>query len=399
MDRLMADLLPLADAQKILIGAAHRLDTEIIDISAALGRIAAQDIISLRNQPAADMSAMDGYAICYDANITTWEITGECKAGAPPCDTIQSHQTARIFTGALLPVGADTVIIQENIMRHDDQIKYRSDTPITVGQNIRRKGGDFAKDDVIIKTGSRINPVQIGCSIAAGHDKICVYRTAKVAIISTGDELRKAGEHCQPYQIPASNGPMIAALLDDYDIIYNDNAPDDLESIQTIISNHQHCDVIVTIGGASVGDHDLILPALKVLNAEIDFMKVAIKPGKPIMTGRLGNSHIIALPGNPSSAYVTAILFLLPLLRYIGGMDNYLPPVRKSVTVEPLAKTGVRAEFLRALESGGMTKAFASQDSGKLSTLSAANALIIRESESDEVSAGEDIYYIPINHL
>ncbi len=395
----MADLLPLADAQKALIGAAHRLDTEIIDLDAALGRITAQNILSLRNQPAADMSAMDGYAIRYDTNITSWDITGECKAGTPACDAIQSAQAARIFTGALLPEGSDTVIIQENSVRHNSVLTHRTDTPIIRGQNIRRKGSDFSKNDIIIEAGTLINPAHIGYIAAAGYDKICVYRIAKIAIISTGDELRAAGVDCDLYQIPASNGPMIAALLNDYDIIYNDIINDNLQSIKTIISNHHHCDVIVTIGGASVGHHDLILPALEDLGADISFMKAAIKPGKPIMAGRLGRSHIIALPGNPSSAYVTALLFLLPLLRYISGLDDYLPPVRKSISTEALAQIGARAEFVRAIESGGTITALASQDSGKLSTLAAANALIIRNSESEAVKAGDDIYYIPINHL
>ncbi len=395
----MAGLLPLIDAQKALIDAADRLDTEVIDINAALGRTAAQDIISLRNQPAADMSAMDGYAICYDANITSWEIAGECKAGAPPCDTIEPTQAARIFTGALLPAGADTIIIQENTNRHDGKIEYNADTPIILGQHIRRKGNDFAEGDTIIKAGTRINAAHIGHCIAAGHNKISAYRTAKIAIISTGDELRKAGENCAPYQIPASNGPMIAALLDDYEIIYNDTVPDDLENIKNIISKHQYCDVIITIGGASVGDHDLILPALKELGADIAFMKAAIKPGKPIMSGRLGQSHIIALPGNPSSAYVTAILFLLPILRYISGLEDYFPPIHKSITAGILPKTGNRAEFLRAIESGDKVIAFSSQDSGKLSTLASANALIIRDRESEEVKSGEEVHYIPINHL
>ena len=395
----MAALLPLDDAQKTLISSAHRLDTEIIDIEAALGRTVAQDMKSLRDQPAADMSAMDGYAICFDANISTWEIVGECKAGEAPCDAIDNSQAARIFTGALLPKGADTVIIQENVERNDDIVTYNANTPITLGQNIRRRSGDFSAGNEIIKAGTCINPAHIGLMIAAGYDKICVYRTAKIAIISTGDELRSAGKSCAPHQIPASNGPMVAALLDGYDIIYNDIVADDLENIKNSISDHQHCDVIVTIGGASVGNHDLILPALEALGANIDFMKVAIKPGKPIMTARLGSSHIIALPGNPSSAYVTAILFLLPLLRYMRGLDNYLPPIRKAITAQALPKTGPRSEYLRAIESGGKVQSFSSQDSGKLSTLAAANALIIRERESDEVSAGEDIYYIPINHL
>ena len=192
---------------------------------------------------------------------------------------------------------------------------------------------------------------------------------------------------------------MIAALLSGYEIIYNDVVRDHLESIKKVISKHQGCDVIITIGGASVGDHDLILPALQDLGADIGFMKAAIKPGKPIMSGRLGQSHIIALPGNPSSAYVTTILFLLPLLNYISGLEDYLPPKYKSITANILPKTGVRAEFLRAVKSGERVTAFLSQDSSKLSTLASANALIIRERESEEVKVGEEIYYIPINHL
>lgn len=392
----MTDLLPLHKAQDILLNTAHLLSTEYIFISYALGRILSQDIKALRHQPAEDMSAMDGYAIRYDPNITTWDIIGECKAGHPPCQAITSGQAARIFTGALLPKGADTIVIQEDIKRDDMRARLIRDAYISNGQHIRKKGYDFKVDDIIAKAGDIITPTMIGQIIAAGYNKCLVYKKPQIAIISTGDELQKPGTSCLTHQIPASNGPMIAAMLQGCDIVYNENVTDDMNSIIQVISHYKNCDIIITIGGASVGDHDLILPALDMLKADISFMKVAIKPGKPIMTGKLDNTHIIGLPGNPASAYVTAILFLLPLIRAMNGMEQVLPFTRTGKIMSALPATGPRVEFLRAIEQDGVLKIFNSQDSGKISTLSQANALIIRNSNSSAINPQEFISYIAL---
>lgn len=388
-------LLPLVDAQEMLISSAQRLSVESIAVTQSLGRIVAHDILSNRDQPAANMSAMDGYAVKYDG-ATSWEVIGECRAGYPPCDEIAYGQAARIYTGALLPKGADTVIIQENIDANDNAVFLIEKTSIQQGQNIRSKGNDFRLGEIIIKAGTSVTPAMIGLIIAAGHAQISVHCKPQIAIISTGDELRNLGDPCENHQIPSSNGPMIAALLGGCDIVFNGFIGDDLDAINSCINDHKSCDIIVTIGGASVGDHDLILPALKTLTANINFMKVAIKPGKPIMTARLDQCHIIGLPGNPASTFVTAILFLLPLVRYISGASHYMPPIKRAQTTINLPKTGSRAEFLRAIERDGSITAFSAQDSSKLSTLAAANALIVRSSNAMRKQESHQVDYIAI---
>lgn len=388
-------LLPLADAQKILLTSAQKLPIERINIAKSLGRITSDEIISLRNQPAADMSAMDGYAIKYDG-ATSWEIAGECRAGYPPCREIQTGQAARIFTGALLPKGADTVIIQENIDIGGGRASLSRAANTTKGQNIRSMGNDFKKDDVIVKAGTIITPAMIGLLIAAGHAQIYVHKKPNIAIISTGDELQLAGISCEDHQIPASNGLMIEALIEGCHIAFNDIIPDDLDIIIQCINDHKDCDIIISIGGASVGDHDLIIPALTALNADINFMKAAIKPGKPVLTARLGATHILGLPGNPSSAFVTTILFVLPLIKYMGGAAHYMPVTKWAKNMTNLGPNGPRAEYLRAQITNDEITAFPSQDSAKLSTLAIANALLIRPSHAEICTIGTQVQYIPI---
>ncbi len=392
----MAGLMPLIDAQNILLNSARKLDSEIVKITDSLGRITARDICAKRSQPAANMSSMDGYAICYDANITSWDVVGECKAGTTPCDTIISGQAARIFTGALLPEGADTIIIQENITIDGSRASLKPNCTMNKGQHIRREGNDFAQHETIIKAGETITAAKIGLLIAAGHDHISVYKKPQVAIISTGDELREIGDMCEPHQIPASNGPMIAAMLNDCEIVYNKIVKDDLLGITQAIRNNDHCDIIITIGGASVGDHDLIVPALRNLKANINFMKAAIKPGKPILTGKIGDAIIVGLPGNPASAYVTAILFLLPLTGYIMGKNSYMPIEKNAQLNHELPAIQERAEFLRAKVVGHNIMPYTGQDSAKISTLSESNALLIRPSNSPNIATGAMVKYIEI---
>lgn len=397
MDSVMADLIPLKDAQKLLIDSAAQMGSENISVIGSLGRVAAIDIYAKRAQPAKDMSAMDGYAICYDPRVSAWDVIGECRAGAPPSRAIDKGQAARIFTGALLPEGADTIMIQENMTLERNRASLKPGCITTKGQHIRYKGNDFNQDDMVIKAGESITAAKIGLMIAAGHAHISVYKKPTIAIISTGDELRDIGDVCDDYQIPASNGPMIAAMLEGCDIVSNLIIHDDLESLRQCISDHvAHCDAIITIGGASVGDHDLIPPALEKLGADINFMKAAIKPGKPILSASLDNTVVIGLPGNPASAFVTAILFLLPMVRYMMGKADYLPPVKKAKSAQNLAATGKRAEFLRAHVVDDVIDAFDGQDSAKISILSISNALLLRPENTANTHEGTYVDYIPL---
>lgn len=395
-------LLPLEEAQKRLIAMARPLPSETVPIGEALGRYLAEDLIAKRNQPAADMSAMDGYAIRFEDRKGPWKLVGECKAGSPPCPPIKAGQAARIFTGALLPDGADTVVMQENVESDGDgdgdMIRLTSDPSPAKGRHVRYQGGDFKAGDIALQAGTYLNAAALGHAVIAGAGSVSVGSCPRVAILSTGDELVKPGADTKPHQIPASNDVMIAAMLAGLPARSRSisRIKDDMESLCTALESAKDCDIIVTIGGASVGDHDLVAPAFKRLGGETDFWKIAMKPGKPLMAGKLGDSLVLALPGNPGSAFVTATLFLLPLIRYFSGAAEHMPIMKIANTNAVLPATTQRAEFLRAtVDASGITS-FNSQDSAKLSVLAAANALLFRPAHSPEQPIGAAVSYIAI---
>lgn len=394
----MKPLLPLEDAQRRLIAMAKRLPSETIPVGEASGRYLAKDLVTKRSQPAADMSAMDGYAIAFDDRNGPWELVGECKAGSPPCLPIKKGQTARIFTGALLPDGADTVVMQENVKTDGAIIHLIEDPSPVKSRHVRHAGGDFNSGDIALKAGTKLTAAALGHAVIAGAGTVTVGRCPKIAILSTGDELVAPGDDTQPHQIPASNDVMITAMLAQLPAQSRSisRIKDDMESLCAALESAQNCDIIVTIGGASVGDHDLVAPAFKKLGGKTDFWKIAMKPGKPLMAGQLGDSLVIALPGNPGSAFVTATLFLLPLIRYLAGAADYMPVMQSAITNSLLPVTQQRAEFLRAkVDSSGITT-FDSQDSAKLSILAAANALLYRPAQSPEQEKGAKVSYIAI---
>jgi len=394
----MKPLLPLEEAQRRLIAMAQPLPSETVPVGEALGRYLTQDMIAKRNQPAADMSAMDGYAIRFEDRNGPWQLIGECKAGSPPCPPIKPGQAARIFTGALLPDGADTVVMQENVERDGDKILLTSEPSPVKGRHVRYQGGDFETGDVALKAGTQLDPAALGHAVIAGLGSVCVGQCPKIAVLSTGDELVAPGNDTKPHQIPASNDVMIAAMLAQLPVRSHSisGIKDDMDSLCAALESAKDCDVIVTIGGASVGDHDLVAPAFKKLGGETDFWKIAMKPGKPLMAGKLGDSLVVALPGNPGSAFVTATLFLLPLIRYLAGALAPMPVMQTANTNTALPATNQRAEFLRArLDDTGIST-FGSQDSAKLSILAAANALLFRPAHSPEQPIGAAVSYIAI---
>ncbi|MEW4466707.1 molybdopterin molybdotransferase MoeA [Parasphingorhabdus sp. JC815] len=398
----MTSLLPFEDAQKRLISMAEPLASETLPVAEALGRYLAEDLIARRSQPAGDMSAMDGYAIRFADREGPWQLAGECKAGSPPCPPIKSGQAARIFTGALMPDGADTVVMQENVTQDEDGgndiIRLISDPSPSKGHHVRGKGGDFNAGDIMLQAGTYLSAAALGQAVMAGAGSITVGRRPKVAVLSTGDELVAPGTDTLSHQIPASNDVMIAAMLSQTPAITHtiSRIKDNLDSLCDALASVDDCDVIVSIGGASVGDHDLVAPAFERLGGQTDFWKIAMKPGKPLMAGKLGDSIVLALPGNPVSAFVTATLFLLPLIRHIAGSRSPLPVMQTAETRTALPATTHRAEFLRAkVDNSGIT-AMNSQDSAKLSVLAAANALLYRPPHSPVQPEGMAVSYITI---
>jgi molybdopterin molybdotransferase len=394
----MSALIPLEEAQKRLIDLAPRLGSESLSVHDALGRYLADDLIAKRNQPAADMSAMDGYAIRYDDRNGSWRLIGECKAGSPPCRKIGPGETARIFTGALMPDGADTVVMQENVESDGDIVKLTAEPSSLKGRHVRYKGGDFSDGDIAMKAGSLLNAAALGHLVIAGYGELPVGRLPKVAVVSTGDELVEPGSNTLPHQIPASNDVMISTMIagKTAETRSLSRIIDDLDVICNTLESAKDCDIIVTIGGASVGDHDLIGPAFDKLGATIDFYKIAMQPGKPVMAGTYGNAIVLALPGNPASAFVSATLFLLPLIKYMAGAEHYIPVQKMAQTTVELESVANRAKFLRAVvDQNGITP-FDSQDSAKLSVLAASNALLVRPAHSPAIASGELVPYISI---
>lgn len=389
--------LPLEEAQARLLGLVQPLPIERSDIAGALGRWLAEPVTATRTQPAADLSAMDGYAVASGDGAGPWTIIGESAAGHPFAGTVQAGQAVRISTGAALPEGAASVILQEDTARDGDLVRLTGEGPNPEGKHIRRQGMDFVTGAAVLSSGTRLGPAQLALATAAGRAHVAVRRRPKLAIIDSGDELAADCENCPPHQIPASNGVMLAAMAAAVPCVTTRIGPvaDSLDALLAAFEQAASADVIVTSGGASVGDHDLIRPALEKWGAELDFWRVAIKPGKPILVAqraRAGSRQIIlGLPGNPVSSHVTAYLFLLPLLRAISGAANPLPRRIRARLAAPLNAGGARREFLRANWDGESVTPRALQDSGAIAPLAASNALIDRAAGAPVAASGSDV--------
>ena len=378
-----------------LLALATPFDIETLPLLDAAGRWAAADVKALRTQPARDLSAMDGYAIRHADLPGPWRVVGESAAGRPFRGTIGPSEAARIFTGAALPDGADTIIIQEDVTRTGDSITLTAPGPHPTGQHVRRAGSDLTEGQTVIAKGEPLTPACIGLAAIAGHGTLPVRRRIRVALISTGDELVPPGTDPGDDRLPASNAPMLTALLATMPVEITDMGiiPDDKPTLTNAFDRARRYDVIVTTGGASVGDHDLVQPALIDAGATIDFWKIAMRPGKPLMAGRLGTAITLGLPGNPVSAFVTATLFLKPLIAYLSGARDPAPPAITARLATALPAVGIRTDYVRAQWEGAAIAPLHG-DSGMLVPLAAATALIIRPAGSPPAAKGEDVSVI-----
>lgn len=385
--------LPLEEAQARLLALAEPLPVERVDPPGALGRFLAEPLHASRTNPAADQSAMDGYAVAETDLAGPWNVVGESAAGHPYAGSPRPGEAIRISTGALLPAGTGCVILQEDITRENGVIRMTGELPSPVGKHIRRHGMDFREGEVLLPAGTRLGPPQLALSISGGHSHLAVRRRPRLVIIDSGDELAPDCENCSPHQIPASNGEMLAAMALSLPCQVQRLGPvgDSMDAIADVLARAEDADLIVTSGGASVGDHDLIRPALEAWGAQIDFWRIAIKPGKPVLVARRGKQLVLGLPGNPVSSHVTAFLFMLPLLRAMLGSTAPLPRLVRTVLSAPLGAGGSRREFLRAQWDGESVAALSLQDSGALSSLAAANALIDRPANGSALPAGTPV--------
>lgn len=395
----MSGLLPVEEAQGRLMALRTPLGSENIAFSESLGRYLSEDVVALRDQPSAPLSAMDGYAIRFDDLPGPWATIGESAAGASPPRPVGPGEAMRIFTGAMLPAGADTVIVQEDVTRNADMLRLTGDGPGTRGRHIRSQAADFSAGDCLLPAGTRLTSGAIAAAAMSGAGQLTVGRRARVAILTTGDELVQPGHPLAPGQIPDSNGAMLSAMLaGEVDgRVLPHHIRDDRETLAKVLKElaRRH-DVIVTVGGASVGDHDHVRGALDDAGGRLDFWKIAMRPGKPLIAGMLGDAILLGLPGNPSSAFVTATLFLLPLVRHLAGARAPLPAVHRAPLAAPLAEGGTRRDYLRArLEQGRLTPMIG-QESGRTLPLASANALLIREIGAPPRDVGDAADYLVI---
>lgn len=390
-------LMPVADAYAAVLKDAAALPEESVALNDAHHRTLSRDIAARRTQPPAAMSAMDGYAVrAADAGLgVRLKVIGEVAAGRPFNETIGAGQAARIFTGGVIPDGADAVVIQEDTTRDGDVVIINDAT--ATGKNIRAAGIDFREGDVLLQRGSLLNDRALALAAGLNHPHLPVHRRPRVGILATGDELVPPGATPAPGQIIFSNVFALSALVrsEGGDPIDLGIARDTMDSTTSSIRRARDLgvDVLVTTGGASVGDHDLVQAALKAEGVDMAFWQVALRPGKPMMNGRLGPMRVLGLPGNPVSSYVCAYLFLVPLIRALSGRTHVDHVFERAVLGRELPANDKRQDYLRArLETSGdglpVAISVGAQDSSLVANLAAADALLIRPPFAPAAPAG-----------
>lgn len=380
------------------------LPTENVALADALGRVLAADLAAKRTQPPFDVSAMDGYAArAIDlATNKPLKLVGQSAAGHPFDQEIREGEAARIFTGAVLPKGADTVVEQELAQRSGDNVTLATHP---AGKHIRAAGNDFREGEILLRKGERLTARSIGLAAAMDHARLECAKRPRVAILSTGDELVLPGAGGAPDRIVASNPYSLAGLCtqEGAEVVEVRTLKDNVELIADAIAGaKRRADVVVTLGGASVGDHDLIRPALERAGVAVDFHRIALRPGRPTLFGRAGEMRILGLPGNPVSAFVCGVIFLVPLLRKLQG---HAEPVQKplpAILGADLWANDERADYLRATstwdEQGRrVVTPFLkkSQDSSLTAMLANANCLLIRAPNAPAAKAGDVCRIIP----
>jgi molybdopterin molybdotransferase len=391
-------LMPVVEALRRVLDGAEPLPRADAPLTEAHGRVLAEDLAALRTQPPSDVSAMDGYAArsADVANVPAkLKLVGEVAAGHPFDREIGEGETARIFTGGVLPPGADTIVIQENVERDGDAVVVTTSSP--AGKHVRVGGLDFASGDVLLAKGRQLTTRDVMLAAAMNHPTVPVHRRPKVGVLATGDELVAPGAAPGPGEIVYSNGFALMALArhEGADVTDLGIVPDELDNTVAAVRRARELglDVLVTSGGASVGDYDLVQKALAAEGLALSFWKVALRPGRPLMHGRLGEMHVLGLPGNPVSAYVCAILFVVPLLRRLAGRSDLEYPRESARLGSDLRKNDERTDYLRATlatSPGGRLIAtpFPVQDSSMMASLAKADCLLIREPFTPAATAG-----------
>jgi molybdopterin molybdotransferase len=400
-------MLTFAEALARLLGSASPLGAERVALDAAAARVLAEDIAAPAPMPAFDYSAMDGYALRSNDHPGEGPfqipVVGASAAGQP-LPALAPGSACRIFTGARLPEGADTVVMQEHVERAGDTITLRG--ALRAGAHIRRRGNDLQEGAVALRRGQRLTPGRVALAAALDRPQLFVARRPVVTVLCSGDELRSPGEPASPGSIPESNGYFVAAQARAAGAIVRvapfvrDDAAVARDAVQGALRG---ADVVVTVGGVSVGDHDVMRPALEAAGVTLDFWRVKIKPGKPLAVGRTASAHVIGLPGNPASAALTFILFGVPLLRALQGDAAPLPVRLRARVAGSIRREPGREEFRRARleqsEGGLVARLFTNQDSGAVTSFAEAEALVVIPAESAGVEDGDTLEVIRLSDV
>ncbi|WP_237154667.1 molybdopterin molybdotransferase MoeA [Oryzibacter oryziterrae] len=395
-------LLSVDEAQARLLSQVKRMPVEWVGLAEAGGRVLAEDLVALRTQPPTDVSAMDGYAVraAEMGPGVSFEVIGESAAGHPFAGKVGPGECVRIFTGAAIPSGADAVVMQEYAEVSEHGVSFtRTERS---GTHIRAAGLDFAEGVTGLTSGTQLGMGQIGLAAAMNHARLPVSRRPRVALLATGDELVAPGQAADASKIVASNTYAVAELVKEAggEAVDLGIAPDDLDVIRATLraALDSGADIVVLTGGASVGDHDYTRPALLAEGVDIAFWKLAMRPGKPLMFGRHGDTHVLGLPGNPVSSMVCGLLFLTPLIRAMLGATDVLPCVETARLAEPLKANDIRREYLRAIltpaPDGLVATPVVMQDSSLLSMIAQANGLIIRPEYAPPAQPGDRVSVI-----
>ena len=395
---MASDLLPVEEARARILAALTPTAAETVALTEGAGRVLARPVIARLTQPPADVSAMDGYAVRAADAVAGAVLTviGAAPAGRPFAGEVGPGQAVRIFTGGVVPAGADAILLQEEATAEADRVRVNE--TVRPGRWIRRRGLDFAEGQEVVPAVRRLTARDIGLAAAANNPWLAVHRRPRIGILATGDEIALPGEPIPPGGIVSSNAHALAALVraNGGEPVVLPIAPDDTAAIAEVAGTAHAFDLLVTTGGASVGEHDLIQKALGGEGFELGFWRIAMRPGKPLIWGRLGRTPVLGLPGNPVSALVCGVLFLMPAIARLSGLPAAAPPTRRIITAVPLPENDRRADHLRArlaVDAEGRLLATPApvQDSSMLATLARADALLLRAPFAPALPAGAEV--------
>ncbi len=388
-------MLSVEEARARILVGLRPTSAEIVGLAEAWNRVAAAPVLARLDQPPRDVSAMDGYALAAGTG-GSWHLVGSAPAGHPWTGRLGAGEAIRLFTGSIMPEGAETVLLQEDAEAGDGVVRTAS--AMAPGRHIRRAGQDFARGDLLVSAGRRLSARDVGLAASANHPWIAVHRRPRVAILATGDEIALPGEPIPDGGIVSSNAHALAALVRSAggEPTIFPIAADDLAALARAADAAAGFDLLLTTGGASVGDHDLVREGFAAQGMALNFWKVAMRPGKPLMHGWLGILPVLGLPGNPVSCFVTALLFAQPAIRRLGGEHATETVSVDAMLGGALPANDLRADHLRArLETRGdgarVAFPFERQDSAQFRLLAHADCLILRPPHAPALAAGEPV--------